>query len=198
MDIIKKANQIASEVMEAAVEQSGQRTFVRQYLYVLWPSAKALLVQLSRYIGGEIRLPGDEQSLLARSIATGAKAFAAFRRQERDKFSPVEWDKNMYFLFFEGLCRCASSIGCCQVSNSDGSSWALQESPFIDWRLRYPGPVKIEWQQDKNNGKLAVQLACRSLLSCSSPRSWANLTLIKNLVTQWRANDTALTPSGSG
>jgi hypothetical protein len=171
---------------------------VRQYLYVLWPSAKSLLVQLSRNIGGEIFLPGDEKSLLARSIAAGAKSFADFRPQQRDKFSPMEWDKNMYFLFFEGFCRSASSIGCCRVSSADGSSWALQESPLIDWRLRDPGPMKIEWQREKYNGKLAVQLACRSLLPFSNPHCWASLNLIKNLVRQWGSNDTALTPSGSG
>lgn len=185
--------------MEAAVDQSGQRNFVRRYLLLVWPSARAVMVYLSRCLGGEIHLPGDDLSLLARSIATGAEAFAAFRRQERDNFSPSACDKNMYVLFFEGFCRCAAHVGCCRVLNGDGSSWP-QQIPYIDWRLQHCGAVQIEWRrEEKNNGKLAVHLARRSLLSCGSPRTWANKTLIKNLVARWReANDTALAPSGSG
>jgi hypothetical protein len=195
----KKAEEIAVEALDTACKQSGQRNFVWLDLLLLWPSAKPLLVYLSRCLGGEIHLPGDDLSLLARSIATGAEAFAAFRWQTRGKFSPSAWDKNMYVLFFEGFCRCAARIGCCRVSNGDSSSWP-QQIPYIDWRLQHPGAVQIEWRREEknNNCKLAVQLARRSLLCCGSPRTWANKTLMRNLVRWQEANATALAPSGSG
>ena len=196
----KKAKEIAVEVLDTACKQSGQRSFLRLDLLLLWPSARPLLVYLSRCLGGEIHLPGDDLSLLARSIASGAEAFAAYRRRQRDKFSPSGWDKNMYVLFFEGFSRCAARIGCCRVSYGDGIPWPQpQQIPYIDWRLQHPGAVQIEWRrEEKNNCKLAVQSARRSLLFCGSPRTWANKTLMRNLVRWQEANATALAPSGSG
>ncbi len=170
--------------MKAAVQQSGRRNFVWRCLFMLWPSAKQLLVELSRQLGDDICLPGDNRSLLCRSIIEGANAFYERHKKEKREYIAAEWDLKVYIMFFGTVFLRAAEVGDCRVTAVDGSCWTVDGLPYLDWRREHPGPVEIDWFLENDNYLEAEQLARLSLSACDGRRIWVNNVLLSTLARQ--------------
>ncbi len=84
----------ALAVMQAAVKQSGRQSFFRTSLFRLWPDAQPLLVEVSRRLGDEIRLPEDRQPLLVRSLRAGVAHFNSLHkpRSRHGFYRLADWE----------------------------------------------------------------------------------------------------------
>ncbi|MHB9071999.1 MAG: hypothetical protein ACYC6G_00585 [Desulfobaccales bacterium] len=161
--------QVMSRVLESALVRSRRSSFVKQYLYLLWPASEGLLLELARRLGDETSLPGTPVSLLAGSLAEGAENF--YRRKGR--YSAATWDQNVFLHFFQGMfCRAAAVFGC-QVRTPDGGCWEVEHSPYLDWRLENPGGIEVCWQPEASPGDRAGELCRLVLAGCNYPGTWA-------------------------
>ena len=169
--------QLMSQVLESALVRSRRSSFVKQYLYLLWPASEVLLLELARRLGDEISLPGAPVPLLTGSLAEGAENF--YRRKGR--YSAATWDQNVFLHFFQGMfCRAAAVFGC-QVRTSGGECWEVEQRPYLDWRLEYPGGIEVSWQREAPPGDRAGEL-CRLILAGSNyPGTWAVGQLLQSL-----------------
>jgi len=167
-----------SRVLESAMLRSRRSSFVKQYLYMLWPGSEGLLLELARRVGEEISLPGEPVSLLACSLAEGANNF--YRRKGR--YNSATWDQNVFLHYFQGVfCRAAAVFGC-RVRASNGGCWELTEQPYLDWRLENPGNIEVSWEPNAAAKGLDCDGAgrlCRLVLSDSNyPCTWAGGRLL--------------------
>jgi hypothetical protein len=167
-------------VLQSALARSRRGNFVRQYVYLLWPGSKILLLELARRLGDEISLPGEPVSLLAGSLAAGAENF--YRR--KGYYDSATWDGHVFVHFYQGVfCRAAAVFGC-RVRTAAGGCWEVAQQPFLDWRLENPGEIEVGWQAevlptpaDGRPGRL-----CRLVLSgCGDYHHWAVERLLGRL-----------------
>lgn len=173
----------AVELMKLAVRQSGRQEFVTSCLFRLWPDSKGLLREVSRRLGAEIRFPEDRLSLLGRSIRTGYEHFKNVHRRKQGRYRLEEWDFNVFFGFFYGLYWQASEVGCCRVVCEDGGVWTVLGAPYLTWRERHPGPVKIYWDGSTNQSlnRIAWRLAWQTMLAYRRRRHWIERRLLRYL-----------------
>lgn len=161
--------------------RSRRSSFVKQYLYMLWPASEGLLLELARRLGDEVSLPGAPVSLLAGSLAEGAENF--YRRKGR--YSAATWDQNVFLHFFQGVfCRAAAVFGC-RVRTPDGGCWEVEHRPYLDWRLENSGGIEVSWQPEEawgapDNGQ-AGRLCRLILTECNYPPTWALGELLRSL-----------------
>ena len=149
-----------SQVLESALNRSRRSSFVKQYLYILWPESRGLLLELSRRLGDEVRLPGARVSLLADCLAEGAENF--YRCKGR--YHSTTWDSNVFLHFFQGVFFQAAAVFDCQVRTAPGGCWEAAHMPYLDWRLENPGAIEVSWPPAADSDGQAGRL-CRLILS---------------------------------
>lgn len=167
--------------MQAAIEQSGRRNFVRQCLFMLWPSTKPLLLSLTRQLGDEIRLPEDDLSLLCRSILTGVDRFRADHRRDKKRCllgNTADWDLKVFISFLAATYQCAADIGYCRVATVYGCTWTVEQQPYMDWRREHPGQLQVAWEWDSEPVLGAEQLVRLTMQESGAPKNWASKMLL--------------------
>jgi hypothetical protein len=151
---------------------------VKQYIHMLWPGSKVLLLELARRLGDEICLPGEPVSLLAGSLAEGANNFYRLK----GPYNAATWDQNVFLYFYQGVfCRAAAVFGC-RVRTGAGECWEVTQRPYLDWRLENPGGIEVSWEPEATakglDGDGAGQL-CRLVMDASNyPCTWAGQRLL--------------------
>jgi hypothetical protein len=151
----------------AALIRSQRGSFVRQYLYLLWPGSAGLLLELARRLGNEIGLPGEPVSLLADSLAAGANNFYRLK----GRYHPATWDQNVFLHFFQGAFGRAGAVYGCRVRTVSGDeSWEVSHRPFLDWRREHPGAIEVDWLPEIVSE--AGNLFNLVLSGCNYPRTW--------------------------
>lgn len=164
---MRVTNQTVEEVLAAALTCSRRGGFVRRYVLVLWPGVEMMLQEMARWLGGEVRLPGDPMPLLARSLAAGADCF--FRC--RGRYNPATWDHGVFLHFHQGLFRQGAEIYRCQARVL-GEVWEARREPFMDWRQGRPGRLEVVWREHGVADDPARQLARQVISAAGYPRVW--------------------------
>lgn len=179
----------AEAIMLAAVDRCGGRAFIRKCFFLLWPSGKTLLTELSRRLGSEIRLPRDKFSLLSRCIMAGAENFRENQRlaeKERVLGDPRTWDLSVYLWFLAPVFQCAAVVGNCQAA-ANGNTWTIEGPAYLDWRRENPGRVQILWRWGREPLITAVELASQVLDAAGHKAVWAGALLLESLAEGGRA-----------
>lgn len=175
----------ALNVMKQAVRQSGRREFVNACLFRLWPASQALLWEVSRRLGDEIKAPGDKYTLLARSIRAGyAHHYAKHKPLSRHGYYRLDdWERSVYLGFFTGLFVQAAEVCYCRVVSAGGGAWTVLGPPYMDWRRENPGPVIVQWESRHAASlhRTAWRLAWQSLLATGRRRHWIERRLLEVL-----------------
>jgi len=161
----------ALTVMRQAVQASGRQDFVKSCLFRLWPHSQKLLREVSRRLGGEIRLPGDRYTLLERSIRAGVAAVNSVHkpRSRHGYYRLEDWERTVYFGFFTGLFQRAAEVGYCRV-RSAGGVWTVLGPPYLSWREEQPGEVVMEWSGVGDPYRTALRLAWQAVLASGQRR----------------------------
>jgi len=127
-----------------------------------------MLLELSRRLGDEIRVPGARVSLLADCLAAGVENF--YRRKGR--YHPATWDSNVFLHFFQGVFIRAAAVFACRVQAADGGSWEVESLPYLDWRLEHPGAIEMLWGPPSEAGGQAGRLGRLILGARHYPCAW--------------------------
>lgn len=155
-------------VLGSALAQSRRSSFVKQYLYLLWPDANGLLLELARRLGDEIITPGEQVSLFAVCLRKGAENF----HRRKGRYNPTTWNQNVFLLFFQGVFSYATKAYDCRVRTASGASWEITQLPYLDWRSRNPGTIEVCWLPESASKDRAGEL-CRMVLSgCNYRHTW--------------------------
>jgi hypothetical protein len=150
------------------MEQSRRGNFVKQYLWMLWPGSKVLLLELARRLGDEITLPGESVSLLADSLAAGANNF--YRCKGR--YNPATWCHNLFQHYYQGVFSRAALVYGCRAQTANGGYWEVEQVPYLDWRLENPGALEVSWDPEALSAGGPARL-CRLLVDAGHYRTWA-------------------------
>jgi len=134
--------ELSRQALRSALTPVRRRSFLRNYLLMLWPSSERLLLELARRLGGEVCAPGTPVTLLSASIRAGVRNFD--RRRDRNGYDPRTWAGNIYVHFWQGVMEAAAAVMGCQGHTVCGV-WEPARRPFIDWRLEHPGEIVWKW-----------------------------------------------------
>ena len=166
---------LSRQVLQSALRPVRRRSFLKDYLLVLWPDSERLLLEMARRLGNEVPAPGGTTPLLTASLGEGIKKFDHHRRQ--DGYHPRTWADNIYLHFWQGALTTAAAVMGYR-GHAAGGVWDPERLPFLDWRTEHPGEIEWEYHPVARPATEAERLYLL-LLGCAAPRPWVVRELLR-------------------
>lgn len=160
-------------LLRTALHPLQHRAFVRRCLLVLWPDSERLLLELARWLGDEVLVPGTTVPLLRASLWAGIYHW----RTLRNGYDPRTWVTNIYLHFWQG----AMEMGVMVMGfrgHASGGVWNPARQPFLDWRTEHPGGIEWEYYPVARPATEAERLY-RLMLGRDGPKTWVTKEVIR-------------------